>query len=297
MNFEPLDLKHKELYKKYTAKQYRNSEASFTNMYIWRKSIGAHVAVVSDMLVLKVFIGGKYRFVMPLGNRVNTAACVKELYNYCKSENIVLEIIGADSQFVNIIDEGTDYQFVSEDMRNARDYVYLSEKLSALSGKKLHSKKNHVNKFKSSYNYRFVEIAPEHYGQCVEKTRQWMDIKYDGQTDKYSTELDTVKTLFDNYEYFELFGGCIYVDDELVAYTVGEGLSDDTALIHVEKADTDYQGSFAIINNEFATFLKDRFVYLNREEDMGLEGLRKAKESYKPEFLTEKIRCTFEMNK
>ena len=95
-----------------------------------------------------------------------------------------------------------------------------------------------------------------------------MDIKYDGQIEKYSTELDTVKTLFDNYEYFELFGGCIYVDDKLVAYSIGESLSDDTALIHVEKADTEYHGAFAIINNEFATYLKDRFVYLNREEDM-----------------------------
>lgn len=294
MNFEPIDLKHKEIYEKYTAKRYRNSEASFLNMYMWRKVTNAHVAVVSDMLVLRVYFGGMYRFVMPFGDKANIKSCVKSLYEYCNSNGYPLEIIGANSEFVREIQDA--FKFASFEDRNVQDYVYLSEKLATVSGKKLHSKKNHVNKFKSMYDYKFVQLNRGHIQDCINKTKVWMDKKYNGDTEKYSAELDTVMCLFDNYEKFDLFGGAIYVDGELVAYTVGESLSDDTALVHIEKADTSYHGAFAIINNEFAKLISDRFVYINREEDMGLEGLRKAKESYRPEFLTEKIKCIFDMN-
>ena len=84
----------------------------------------------------------------------------------------------------------------------------------------------------------------------------------------------------------------MYVDDEIVAFTVGEERSPDTALIHIEKADINYKGAFAAVNCEFANMLAPKYKFLNREEDMGIEGLRKAKLSYKPEFFTDKYRCT-----
>lgn len=292
MIFEPIDLKHKEIYEKYTNKSYRNSEASFTNMFIWRKITNACIAVIADMLVLRVFFGGKYRFVMPFGNKENIHDCINKLLDYCNNNGYKLEIIGADSGFVEELSK-ISLKFSYHQDRNAQDYVYLSQSLAELSGKKLHSKRNHINKFKSSYSYEFTSLKNEHFETCIQKTEVWMNKKYDGNQQKYQTELDTVKCLFENYTKFNLIGGALFVDGELVAYTVGEGISNDTALVHVEKADVDYNGAFTVINNEFAKLLKDKYLYINREEDMGIEGLRKAKLSYKPEFLTDKYKCYF----
>lgn len=293
MNFEPIDLNHKETYEKYTNKSYRNSEASFTNMYLWRKITNACVAIIADMLVLRVHFGGKYRFLMPFGKTENINNCIYELLDYCDHNGYKLEIIGANSEFVEELSK-TSLKFSFCQDRNAQDYVYLSQNLAELSGKKLHSKRNHINKFKSSYNYVFTKLKKEHFETCIQRTKLWMDKKYDGNHQKYQTELDTVKCLFENYDKFDLIGGAIFVEEELVAYTVGEGLSNDTALVHIEKADVDYHGAFTVINNEFAKLVRDKYFYINREEDMGIEGLRKAKQSYKPEFLTDKYKCIFE---
>lgn len=287
INFEKIDINHKNIYNRYTNKKYINSEASFTNMYIWRNQIDAHIGIVSDMLVLKVNFGGKTRFVMPFGDNNCIGHCVRELCAYSKTNEFPTEIIGADKNFITEL-EKEGFVFSYEEMRDVRDYVYSAEKLATLSGKKLHSKKNHVNKFKSLYNYNIKELSD--YNKCVLKTEEWMSKKYDGNTKKYSAELQTVKCLFENYEAFDLVGLELYVDDNLVGYTVGEELTKNTALVHIEKADIEYNGAFAIINNEFAKVLCKKYKYINREEDMGIEGLRKAKESYKPEFLTEKYR-------
>lgn len=287
IKFEKLDLQHKDLYFKYTNKKYINSEASFTNMFIWRKSIDAHIAIVSDMLVLKVNFGGKTRFLMPFGDDINIKSCVHLLHNYSIDNGFSTEIIGANENFVKVIEQAG-ILFSCEEMRDARDYVYSAQNLASLSGKKLHSKKNHVNKFKKSYCYTINEL--KNHNECILKTEEWMYRKYDGDTKKYSNELETVRNLFDNYDMFDLIGLELYVDGNLVAYTVGEELTENTALIHIEKADIDYNGAFAVINNEFAKILSKKYKYINREEDMGIEGIRKAKESYKPEFLTEKYR-------
>ena len=292
MQFEKLDIIYKNLYEHYTNKQYQCSEASFSNMYIWRNETNVYIKVIEDMLVLRVFIDGKYKFVMPFGDANNYCRCIKELYNLCKASNIELIIIGADYQFINSIkDLGLDFTY--EQDRNAQDYIYLSENLSALSGKKLHSKRNHVNKFKSLYTYEYVDLKENMLDECFEKTKAWMHSKYEGNQEKYKKELLTLKDLFENFSYFNLFGGAIYIEGTLIAYSIGEYLSNDTALIHVEKADTDYEGSFAIINYEFANRLKANYKYINREEDMGIEGLRKAKLSYRPEYLTDKLICVF----
>lgn len=293
MNFQPLNLTHREMYNQYTAQNYQNSEASFSNMFIWRNAINASVATVADMLVLKVVINNKIKYVMPFGNDDCISKCLSELYRYSENSGNKLEIIGANENFVNhIMSSGYKCSFTQD--RNAQDYIYLSENLSVLSGKKYHTKKNHVNKFKSDYNYKYVELEAYMLNSLYNKTEKWMRIKYENDSNKYSTELETIKSLFDNFENFGLFGGAIYVNDEPVAYTVGESLREDTALVHIEKADIEYNGAFSIINYEFANHIKNKFKYINREEDMGIEGLRKAKLSYRPEYLIDKIICKFD---
>ena len=186
MLFKKLTLEDKELYEKYTQKRYMNSEASFSNMFIWRKPLDLHFAIINDMLVLRFTSKGEYRFVMPFGDNSNIEGCIDSLYDYCKNNNYKLEIRGANMNFINIASQK--YNFEYEEMRNQRDYIYLTKDLATLSGRKLHSKKNHVNKFKSTYNYTYIALDTDQLNLCLEKTKEWFDKKYEGDKEKYKTE-------------------------------------------------------------------------------------------------------------
>lgn len=291
MLFKKLTLDDKELYERYTQKKYMNSEASFSNMFIWRKPLDLHFAIINEMLVLRFTFNDEYRFVMPFGDDNNIEGCIDILYDYCKNNVYKLEIRGANMNFINIASKK--YNFTYEEMRNQRDYIYLTKDLATLSGKKLHSKKNHVNKFKSTYNYTYKVLDDKQLDLCLEKTKEWFEKKYEGNTDKFKTELNTIEDAFKYFNELDFFGGAIYVDNNLVAYTVAQELTNDTVLVHIEKADIEYQGSFAIINYEFQNQIFNKYKYANREEDMGIEGLRKAKLSYQPIFLTDKFCCKF----
>ena len=292
MLFKKLTIEDKELFEKYTQKRYMNSEASFSNMFIWRKPLDLHFAIINEMLVLRFTFKNEYRFVMPFGDEHNIDGCISILLDYCKNIGCKLEIRGANMDFINIASKK--YNFFYEEMRNQRDYIYLTSDLATLSGKKLHAKKNHVNKFKSTYNYTYKTLDIEQLNLCLEKTKCWFDMKYEGNKGKYKTELETIEDAFKYFNELDFFGGAIYVENNLVAYTLAQELTKDTVLIHIEKADMEYPGSFAIINYEFQNQILNKYKYANREEDMGIEGLRKAKLSYQPIFLTDKFCLKFD---
>ncbi len=291
IEFTKLKLTDKALFNRFTDK-YINSEASFANIMMWKNQYNAHYAIVNDAMILKYLSpNGSIAFSMPYTNGNNLIMPTLKILEHCKHNNIEYKILDGNQKFINAI---LDCNKISVDycqIRDYQEYIYLSKNLANLQGKEFHSKKNHVNKFKSLYNYKYQNMDKSIIPICIEKTYQWLNKKYQGNTQAFANEYVSVKCALDNFEYFGLFGGAIFVDDNLVAYTVGEKRTDNTALIHIEKADINYNGSFAIINYEFANVLNKSFKYINREEDMGIEGLRKAKLSYKPEFLTDKYKC------
>ena len=291
MYFTKLTLEHKDMYRSYTA-GYINAEASFTNIMMWDNSyFHGEYTITDNMLIIKYTNHrGQQRFSMPYGNG-DAVAATQKLCQYCMSAGLDVEILDANSDYVDKIMQSALFKAECNQNRDYREYVYLTERLATLSGKELHSKKNHVNKFKNTYDYRFVPMDASITSNCLELANQWLDAKYNGNKEEYAKEIDSISIALNNFDYFGLFGGVIYIEDKIAAFTVGEKLTDDTALVHIEKADVSYKGAYATINYEFANMLKDKFKYLNREEDMGIEGLRKAKMSYKPEFLTDKFRC------
>lgn len=289
--FSELKLTDKYLFKRFT-NDYINSESSFANILMWKKQYNAHFSIINDCLVLKYTNPkGIVSFSMPYTNNGDILAATRVIIKYCKSNNLQYLVLDGNENYINILKNCKDINIEYEQNRDFQEYVYLSDKLANLSGKELHSKKNHVNKFKSTYNYKYVQIDKSLIPLCENKTLEWLNKKYKGDTMAFAMEFSSVKCALDNFEYFDLFGGAIFVDDNLAAYTIGEKIATDTALVHIEKADISYNGAFAIINYEFSNFLNKSFKYINREEDMGIEGLRKAKMSYRPEFLTDKYKC------
>ena len=175
---------------------------------------------------------------------------------------------------------GISYSY-SED---SSDYVYDRQSLATLSGHKLQSKRNFLNRFRRTYpDYQFRPLGPDDMDACLTLDKSWINKGLDlGHTDEEINERKTIKYVFDHWQELEAIGGTIYVGGQLVAFTYGAAINHDTFDVCVEKADTTFEGSYAVINNEFVNHLPPQFLWLNREEDLGIPGLRQAKTTYQP---------------
>ena len=179
--------------------------------------------------------------------------------------------------------------------RDRFDYVYLAQDLINLSGRKFHGKKNHLNAFRKEYpDARYVSITEEIIPKCREELNNWYEIHKRANPDNsfICYEQAAIHEIFDHFDKFKLKGGAILIDDKVVAFTFGERLNSDTAVIHVEKATPEIRGIYAAINQNFVAHEWADMIYINREEDMGIDGLRRAKESYRPVKLIEKFNAT-----
>lgn len=170
----------------------------------------------------------------------------------------------------------------------AWDYVYARESLATLKGKKLHGKRNHINKFLSKYPaYEYKTLDASMIGDCLALYEKWIAEKAE-MAESLSDEKRSVLLALNHMEELELTGGAIYIDGELRAFTLGERLHPHMQLIHIEKADTAFDGLYPMINQQYVLHMDEAIELVNREEDMGVEGMRKAKRSYQPIKMIEK---------
>ena len=286
IEFKPIVLCDRDIIEKYlAAEQNMGCEMSFTSMYIWRKAYDMRYAVVEDCLVLWSKDGSNpagLRFPVGNGDRLKAAQIVCD---YMISVGEKPQFYGVTRDVVDFVLQNSDEYEVS-DMSKYSDYVYESEKLITLSGKKLHSKKNHLNRFKKTYNYEYLKIKPSDKDEIMKAYDRWAELD-----DKYlEAERDSISGVISNLDSLSTKGAMLRVDGEIVAFTLGDRLTDNMAVIHVEKADTSYNGSYAAINQMFVEYEWKEYKYINREDDCGLEGLRKAKLSYQPAFMVEKFK-------
>ena len=287
MNFKPIELEDKEIIDKYLAtEQNMGCEMCFSSLYIWRKAYDMRYAIIEDCLVLWSKDGENpagLRF--PVGNGYRLGAARKAC-DYMVSVGEKPQFYGVTADVVDFIKKNSD-EYEILDMSIYSDYVYETEKMISLSGKKLHSKKNHLNKFKKTYKYEYVNITPEDKEDILNAYDGWADLG----DDKYLlAEREAIGEITENINALGIKGAMLKVDGEIVAFTFGDKLTDDMAVIHIEKANTSYDGAYAAINQMFAENEWSEYKYLNREDDCGLEGLEKAKKSYQPVFMVEKYK-------
>lgn len=172
--------------------------------------------------------------------------------------------------------------------RDAADYIYIAENMVTFAGKKLSTMRNHVNRFKKDYpDYKFVKMDESNFDRVKNFVKDFSE-KKENLSDEAAAEIESIYTLIDNINYTDWCGGFIELDGKIIAISIGEYCG-DTLVIHVEKADISYSGCYQIMVNEFAkAFVKQGINYINREDDMGLEGLRKSKLAYRPIRLIDK---------
>ena len=290
-NFKKLDISDYESVQKCLNGQYNNSEASFSTMYMWQ-----HYAQVKYLLEDSVLYSlcknkdGNFSSFMPYGKNRNSIETVDKLFNMLSSLGKQVEINLCTKDFVDFISESTKYNIEIIERRDSFDYVYKTEELINLPGRRYHSKKNHINSFGKKYQYRYCTYDASMRERCMEFCDRVLSEHYMSDRVSYETELYSIKKTFDHLETMNLKCGLLILDDNIIALSVGEKLNNDYALIHIEKADYNYREAYSVINN---LFLKNEFSdtkFVNREEDMGIEGLRKAKLSYRPCEMIEKYK-------
>lgn len=269
-----------------------HSDLSFTDLYIWRYGCPVQICLEGEMLYLSVSkLGQKIpNFLIPLGDQLDKKQALARLKTYCAQRNWPLSLFSVPEAWAKEAETlfGQEAQVLFD--RDFSDYVYTQEALSSLSGKKLHAKKNHLNRFNAANTPSYRELGQADLPACLAMFDQWLSLKED--TLDYTPERKMVIEAFSHLHDLPLRAAGIFIEEKLVAFTVGE-VRGDTAVIHVEKALPTVRGLFAAINQYFAARSLSDMTYINREEDMGIEGLRQAKESYQPAFMIPKYIVRF----
>jgi hypothetical protein len=267
----------------------RNCDLSWSNLCSWRFLYATTYAILyGDTVLFRFRAGGERVYLMPVG-RGDMKKALAVMRDECHEEGHPLVVYGVCEEHLPLFEEVMPGQTEHFADRAYADYLYLRTSLSTLSGKALQPKRNHVNKFLKTYpDWEYLPILPEHIGECLELERLWCIANGCDQNAGLGQERRAVTYALEHFSELGLSGGLLRVGGRIVAFTFGMPINHDTFGVHVEKADSSIDGAYAMINREFARRIPERFVYVNREEDLGLEGLRKAKLSYHPAILLNK---------
>lgn len=269
----------------YQYKTSRGCELSFSNNYLWAPHYGTQWGIVSDCLV---FYNPKRDTVsFPIGKNPYGALDMLMKYFEEHDKGFALHLVTRE-QFEELEKHYPD-RFSIEYQRDVADYIYDAVSLGTLAGKKLHAKRNHINRFIQNYpEWSYEAITDANLEECIAMAQKWREQnRCDEDKDKSAEFCVTLRALKKREE-LGLVGGAIRTRDGIVAFSLGAPLTEDTFVVHIEKAFADVQGAYPIINREFVLHAAEGYPFINREEDMGEEGLRKAKMSYNPAILLEK---------
>lgn len=265
---------------------YISSDNAFGTAFIWKDVYNLKICKYNDFL-LRLYEGPQTFYGFPLGVG-NLKEVIEILIDDAKKRNISFCFTGITSSMISILNEIMPEKFIFNETRNTADYIYESKDLISLKGKKYHSKRNHISKFNNMFDFVYYNITDENIGDCKIILKKWYDENDYKNNESLCKEKKALELALEYFNELELVGGVIAVNNAPVAFTIGEKINDEVFVIHFEKALKEYMTAYSIINNEFAKNNLCKYKYINREEDLGLEGLRKAKLSYHPKILLKK---------
>jgi len=268
----------------------RGAEYNFNNIFMWDRAYGPTVARIGGRLLIKVGGEKSTRYAFPVGTG-ELEPVVDALLEDAALRGGKLVLRGVTEEQVSELEALYPGEFETVFDENGSDYLYLAERLAGLSGKKLHAKRNHIHRFEEENDWSFEPVNEANLAECAALERLWVRENTAEKHMDYSDENDAIARMFTHFSELGMVGGLLRSSGRPVAFTVGSRLSKDTFDTHYEKAYADIQGAYQMVNREFARMLRAKYpelVYINREEDMGLENLRHAKRSYYPDIFLKK---------
>jgi uncharacterized protein len=292
-SFKSLEIDDREfIQSRLWAYQPTTSELTFTNLFIWRGHYRLSWCLADDCLVFLSDSPSGPWFFPPVGPPPRVDLC-RRLLAWLKetrgSSDPRLE--RADGRLREEVT--TAGGFIEEAARDHFDYVYQTADLIQLAGRDYQPKRNHLNSFQRSHRHTYEPLTPGHLAACLDLAQKWCEIRRCEEDLNLMEEWEAVKEALMHFQDLGLTGGAVFVEGRLEAFTVGEKLNADTAVIHLEKANPEIRGLYAAINQSFLEHAWQDTPWVNREQDLGEPGLRKAKLSYHPHHLEEKFTLRF----
>lgn len=292
LEFKDIALSDREWINSLLAKSdFMGCEYSFANNMAWRRLGNTKICRYKDFYISCSFDNGMPIVTFPSGEG-DYKDLVSKLKEYSQSLGYQLVISSVNNQKLALFNEIFPNEFTAEKDDSNFDYIYNANDLIELKGKKYHQKRNHLSKFNEN-NWSFEPITKDNQDECIELSVISYNDKQSYDNLSSVSEQYAINTFFNNFNELGLKGGLIRIDKKVVAFSIGEKINSNTLCIHIEKAIPEIQGAYAAINNEFAKYAANNCTYINREEDLGIEGLRKSKRSYYPCFMLEKSVLTF----
>ena len=267
-----------------------SADFNFGNMFIWDEHYRQLVCCHGDRTLTKVRLHGDPCFVFPIGCGPLRPA-IEAMREYAAARGFPFLLRGITEAQRQQLEQEYPGRFAFTEEVKYADYIYDAEKLATYSGKALHGKKNHCNRFEAEHAWEFVPLTEDRLPACLQMLDAWTRDNAERLDDSIVYEHEAIERAFRYYADLALEGGALYADGALVGFTFGEMTSLDTFNVHVEKADAGMNGAYPMVCRELTRLMRQRhpeLKYTNREDDMGLEPLRISKLSYKPLFLLKK---------
>lgn len=290
LDFAPISLETKPTYDGFRLNETdRGCESDFVNVYLWGEQ---SVALYDGHLIVLARFGNRFAYHYPFGEG-NPEKTLRAIQMDAEYRRIPLRLIGLTEKAVETVESLFPSAFSFEENRDSFDYVYDINDLADLVGKRYNGKRNHLNRFRENYpSAKLIPLTEEYIPAVKKMAEQWFREREenDAETD-FSSEKSALDRALSEFRPLSLDGMILTNQTELLAFTIGSRMTSDTFDVHFEKARSDVQGAYAAINQGFASYIRSRYPdvrFLDREEDMGIEGLRRAKESYRPHHFIKK---------
>ena len=295
INFQPVRIDDRSTIQPFFDKSiYQNCDFSFSNIFSWSHYYQTTFAVHEDFLFFRfepkeATPGYLFPLEKDKKKEEGLRRALEILMADAKERGHELRIYGITAKMFQEIDSALPKKFTYKKTRAWYEYIYSSEDLLHLIGKKFQTKRNHINKFKRTYEWEYLPIKREIIPDCIELYERWCG-ENGGCKSQESLIEEHIATrkIFEFYEELELIGGALRINGEILAYSFGQPLGTNTFGVHAEKCLYEIDGGFTMINQQFVEHNCAGYTFINREEDLGLESLRKAKLSYHPVILLEK---------
>jgi hypothetical protein len=290
-NFKPLDIEDKALFSEYLLLEPpETSELTFTNLFIWRHQYRPTWLLWEDclLIIFQPKEGGPFGL-PPIGpgDKRRALDFLSQILGQLAPEARICRVSKA---FVEEYAEPNEYTITLD--RDNSDYVYSTQDLINLSGRKYHRKKNHLNRFIKNNTFEYRPLDKDLVASFLELQESWCEMRECVEHPDLHSEDYAVHEALTHFEDLDYQGGAVIMNSRVEAFSLGERLNRETAVIHIEKANPDTPGLYAAMNQLFCTNAWADTTYINREQDLGSEGLRKAKESYYPHHMVDKHTLT-----
>ncbi len=292
MEFHSPTLKDREwVLKAFNFGQTDCCEYCFGNIFMWSDIYENKIYNDNGIFVSADFTDEPV-FCYPIGDG-DKKATIEKLIEFSKGLGVNLEFFGMTEKDRDELQFLFPKQFEITEERDYFDYLYTSESLANLVGRKLASKRNHISYFEKTFDWKYEPITKENIHKCELLNEHWERLNREKNPEEIGDEHLAIKKALANFFDLGFEGGILTIENEIVAFTFGERLNNNTFCTHVEKAYGNIRGAYQMINREFARQLSDRYEYINREDDTGSEGLRRAKLSYHPHRLVIKYSAIY----